>query len=57
MAKCIARLYCVVEVVIEADNIEEVPEMCDLNITDMSTLPCIITEIDDVIEVEPYHDK
>lgn len=53
MAKYIARLYCVVEVELEADNIEEVPDMCDLNITDMSALPCIITEIDDVIEVEP----
>ena len=57
MAKYIARLYCAVEVVLEADKIEDVPDMCDLNITDMSTLPCIITEIDDVIEVEPYHDK
>lgn len=47
MAKFVARFYCLVEAVVEAESNEQVLELCDVN-----KLPHTITEIDDVVEVE-----
>lgn len=52
MAKYVARFYCLVETVVEAQSNEHVLEMCDLNVCDVNNLPHTITEIDDVVEVE-----
>jgi len=47
MAKYVARFYCLVEAVVEAESNEQVLDMCDLNVCDVNKLP-----IDDVVEVE-----
>lgn len=52
MAKYVARFYCLVKAVVEAESNEQVFEMCDLNVCDVNKLPHTITEIDDVVEVE-----
>ncbi|MDU3249256.1 MAG: hypothetical protein E7D99_00600 [Haemophilus parainfluenzae] len=52
MAKYVARFYCLVEAVVEAESNEQVLEKCDLNVCDVNKLPHTITEIDDVVEVE-----
>ena len=52
MAKFVARFYCLVEAVVEAESNEQVLELCDLNVCDVNKLPHTITEIDDVVEVE-----
>ena len=52
MAKYIARFYCLVEDVVEAESNEQVLDMCDLNVCDVNKLPHTITEITDVVEVE-----
>lgn len=52
MKKYIARFYCLVEAVVEAESNEQVLEKCDLNTFDVNNLPHKIVEIDDVVEVE-----
>ena len=52
MAKFVARFYCLVEAVVEAESNEQVLELCDLNVCDVNKLPHTITELDDVVEVE-----
>ncbi|WP_204352540.1 hypothetical protein [Aggregatibacter kilianii] len=52
MPKYIARLYCMVEVTVEAENIEEVNTLIDLNEVNVDEFPHVITEIDDVVEIE-----
>ncbi|KYK78338.1 hypothetical protein [Aggregatibacter actinomycetemcomitans] len=52
MAKYIARLYCMVEVTVEAASQSEALNKLDLNEIDVNTMPHTITEIDDVIEAE-----
>lgn len=63
MAKYLVRLYCMVEVPVEADNIKQALDACDLNNNDINQIPHVITEVYDVVEVEPvlskgdeYHD-
>ena len=54
MKKFIARLECMVEVVVKAESVESVADyVCDLNNTDLDKLPKTVTEIYNVIEVEP----
>ncbi|MGQ0287144.1 hypothetical protein ACT2CV_08070 [Pasteurellaceae bacterium 22721_9_1] len=52
MPKYVARLYCVVEVTVEAESIEQAMRQCDLNDTELNSLPHNICEVDDVIELE-----
>ncbi|MCQ9121283.1 hypothetical protein MUU45_001771 [Rodentibacter pneumotropicus] len=52
MEKYIARFYCLVEAVVEAESNEQVLDKCDLNTFDINSLPHKIIEIDDVVEVE-----
>ena len=52
MAKYVARFYCLVEAVVEAENNEQVLDKCDLNTFNINNIPHTITEIDDVVEVE-----
>ncbi|MBN6060452.1 hypothetical protein [Aggregatibacter actinomycetemcomitans] len=52
MAKYIARLYCMVEVTVEAESSIEALNKLDLNEIDVNAMPHTITEIDDVIETE-----
>lgn len=53
MPKFIARMECFVEVVVEADSMDEVAErVTDLNFNELNNLPKIIAEIYDVLEVE-----
>ena len=52
MTKYVARFYCLVEVVVDAESNEQVLEKFDLNVCDVNKLPHTITEIDDVVEVE-----
>lgn len=63
MAKYLVRLYCTVEVPVEAENIKQAMDACDLNNNDLNQMAHLITEVYDVIEVEPvlskgdeYHD-
>lgn len=54
MKKFIARIDCQIEIVVEAESAESAADyVCDLNNTDLDSLPKTITEIYDVIEVEP----
>ena len=57
MAKFTVRFYCLVEAVIEAENQQQALIKCDLNEYDVNQSSHTITEIDDVVEVEPYYDK
>lgn len=52
MAKYLVRLNCVVELPIEAENMEMALDACDLNNANLSQMPHIITEVYDVIEAE-----
>lgn len=52
MPKYLARLYCTVEVPIEADNIEQAMQRADLTSDEVNNLPHSIIEIDDVMEME-----
>lgn len=52
MPKYVARLYCMVEVTVEAESISEALNKLDLNEIDVNAMPHVITEIDDVIETE-----
>ncbi|WP_168353697.1 hypothetical protein [Rodentibacter caecimuris] len=52
MKKYIARFYCLVEAVVEAESNEQVLDKCELNTFDINSLPHKIIEIDDVVEVE-----
>lgn len=52
MKKYIARFYCLVEAVVEAESNDQVLEKCDLSTFDINSLPHKIVEIDDVVEVE-----
>lgn len=52
MPKYVARLYCMVEVTVEAESISEALNKLDLNEIDVNAMPHMITEIDDVIETE-----
>ena len=62
MAKYLVRLYCTVEVPVEAENMQQAMDACDLN-NDLNQMAHIITEVYDVVEIEPvlskedeYHD-
>lgn len=52
MPKYVARLYCMVEVTVEAEFISEALNKLDLNEIDVNAMPHTITEIDDVVETE-----
>lgn len=52
MPKYVARLYCMVEVTVEAESISEALNKLDLNEIDVNAMPHVITEIDDVVETE-----
>ncbi|HII3685813.1 TPA: hypothetical protein ACY36Y_001964 [Pasteurella multocida] len=53
MPKYTVKLYCIVETTVNADSIEDViGRVCDLNQFDINQFPHVISEIDDVIEVE-----
>ncbi|MFP4733336.1 hypothetical protein [Pasteurella multocida] len=52
MAKYAVRFYCLVEAVVDAENMEDVMNVCDLNQFDINNVKHQITQIDDVIEVE-----
>ncbi|WNY73961.1 hypothetical protein H2512_11155 [Pasteurella multocida] len=53
MPKYAVRLYCLVETTVNADNMEDVTNrVCDLNQFDINQLPHVISQIDDVVEVE-----
>jgi hypothetical protein len=63
MAKYLVRLDCTVEFAIEAENMQQAMDACDLNNNDLNQMAHLITEVYDVIEVEPvlskgdeYHD-
>lgn len=63
MAKYLVRLDCTVEFAIEAENMQQAMEVCDLNNNDLNQMAHLITEVYDVIEVElvpskgdEYHD-
>lgn len=62
MAKYLVRLYCTVEVPVEAENMQQAMDACDLN-NDLNQMAHTITEVYDVVEIEPvlskedeYHD-
>ncbi|EHK89846.1 hypothetical protein [Aggregatibacter actinomycetemcomitans] len=52
MAKYLVRLNCMVELPIEAQNMQMALDACDLNKANLSQMPHIITEVYDVIEIE-----
>ncbi|MGC6392546.1 hypothetical protein ACMXZF_00955 [Pasteurella multocida] len=52
MPKYAVRLYCLVEAVVDAEKMEDVMNVCDLNQFDINNVKHQITEIDDVMEVE-----
>lgn len=63
MAKYLVRLSCVAEFPVEAENMQEAMDRCDFNTNDLNQMVHILTEVYDVIEVEPvpsqgdeYHD-
>lgn len=67
MAKYLVRLYCTVEVPVEAENMQQAMDACDLNNqamdacdlnnNDLNQMPHVITEVYDVVEVEPVPSK
>nr|DAU57490.1 MAG TPA: hypothetical protein [Caudoviricetes sp.] len=57
MAKYLVRLYCTVEVPVEAENMQQAMDACDLNNNDLNQMPYVITEVYDVVEVEPVPSK
>lgn len=57
MAKYLVRLDCTVEFAIEAENMQQAMDACDLNNNDLTQMAHIITEVYDVIEVEPVPSK
>lgn len=57
MAKYLVRLDCTVEFAIEAENMQQAMDACDLNDNDLTQMAHIITEVYDVIEVEPVPSK
>lgn len=53
MPKFIVRMECLVEIIVEAESIDDVKNrVCDLNNDELSCMPKNITEIYDVFEVE-----
>ena len=52
MAKYLVRLYCTVEVPVEAENMQQAMDACDLNNNDLNKMPHVIIEVYDVIEIE-----
>lgn len=57
MAKYLVRLYCTVEVPVEAENMQQAMDACDLNNNDLNQMAHFITEVYDVVEVEPVPSK
>lgn len=57
MAKYLVRLDCTVEFAVEAENMQQAMEACDLNNNDLNQMPHVITEVYDVVEVEPVPSK
>ena len=57
MAKYLVRLYCTVEVPVEADNIKQAMDACDPNNNDLNQMVHIITGGYGVVEVEPVLSK
>ncbi|HDR1252725.1 TPA: hypothetical protein QB269_000945 [Pasteurella multocida] len=52
MPKYAVRLYCLVEAVVDAEKMEDVMNVCDLNQFDINNVKHQITEINDVMEIE-----
>ena len=53
MAKYVIRMECLVEICIEADDIEQAKDrVCDLNNDELTNLNKTVTEIYDVVEIE-----
>ena len=57
MAKYLVRLYCTVEVPVEAENMQQAMDACDLNNNDLNQMPHVITEVYDVIEIDSVLSK
>jgi len=57
MAKYLVRLDCTVEFAVEAENMQQAMEACDLNNNNLNQISHVITEVYDVVEVEPVPSK